>query len=140
MVGCSWFFFFFKQKTAYEMRISDWGSDVCSSDLRTDVVARGGDEDVHHLGRADAVDDGEAGRVLPGMPGGGGEMLAGRDAGVEAGDVAAGELAQYRPVGRGRRGGGGDFLAVDRIHERARARFMGHIGTTRGGEGGGAYR
>src|SRR3546814_12429073 len=31
---CCWcFFFFFKQKTAYEMRISDWSSDVCSSDL-----------------------------------------------------------------------------------------------------------
>src|SRR3546814_3583788 len=28
-------FFFFKQKTAYEMRISDWSSDVCSSDLWT---------------------------------------------------------------------------------------------------------
>src|SRR3546814_5483241 len=30
---CWWCFFFFKQKTAYEMRISDWSSDVCSSDL-----------------------------------------------------------------------------------------------------------
>src|SRR3546814_10084953 len=31
----SYFFvFFFKQKTAYEMRISDWSSDVCSSDLK----------------------------------------------------------------------------------------------------------
>src|SRR3546814_3093542 len=30
-------FFFFKQKTAYEMRISDWSSDVCSSDLWTEV-------------------------------------------------------------------------------------------------------
>src|SRR3546814_3847690 len=30
-------FFFFKQKTAYEMRISDWSSDVCSSDLEVDV-------------------------------------------------------------------------------------------------------
>src|SRR3546814_7265661 len=30
---CFVFFFFFKQKTAYEMRISDWSSDVCSSDL-----------------------------------------------------------------------------------------------------------
>src|SRR3546814_3099211 len=30
---CNCFFFFFKQKTAYEMRISDWSSDVCSSDL-----------------------------------------------------------------------------------------------------------
>src|SRR3546814_7855988 len=29
------YFFFFKQKTAYEMRISDWSSDVCSSDLNT---------------------------------------------------------------------------------------------------------
>src|SRR3546814_9171879 len=29
------FFFFFKQKTAYDMRISDWSSDVCSSDLIT---------------------------------------------------------------------------------------------------------
>src|SRR3546814_1067733 len=28
------FLFFFKQKTAYEMRISDWSSDVCSSDLK----------------------------------------------------------------------------------------------------------
>src|SRR3546814_5345180 len=29
--------FFFKQKTAYEVRISDWSSDVCSSDLRRDT-------------------------------------------------------------------------------------------------------
>src|SRR3546814_16341010 len=32
-------FFFFKQKTAYEMRISDWSSDVCSSDLTPATVA-----------------------------------------------------------------------------------------------------
>src|SRR3546814_10011308 len=31
-------FFFFKQKTAYEMRISDWSSDVCSSDLMRRVT------------------------------------------------------------------------------------------------------
>src|SRR3546814_9155514 len=31
--------FFFKQKTAYEMRISDWSSDVCSSDLHVDLDA-----------------------------------------------------------------------------------------------------
>src|SRR3546814_7338538 len=30
---CLFVFFFFKQKTAYDMRISDWSSDVCSSDL-----------------------------------------------------------------------------------------------------------
>src|SRR3546814_9952948 len=34
-----YFFFFFKQKTAYEMRISDWSSDVCSSDLVCGPVA-----------------------------------------------------------------------------------------------------
>src|SRR3546814_7154712 len=38
-------FFFFKQKTAYEMRISDWSSDVCSSDLsawaHNNVVIKG---------------------------------------------------------------------------------------------------
>src|SRR3546814_7310741 len=31
-------FFFFKQKTAYEMRISDWSSDVCSSDLARERI------------------------------------------------------------------------------------------------------
>src|SRR3546814_2955076 len=38
-VSSSWdfFFFFFKQKTAYEMRISDWSSDVCSSDLLSEA-------------------------------------------------------------------------------------------------------
>src|SRR3546814_6040319 len=34
------FFFFFKQKTAYEMRISDWSSDVCSSDLLAGLLPR----------------------------------------------------------------------------------------------------
>src|SRR3546814_21011020 len=33
---CFGYVFFFKQKTAYEMRISDWSSDVCSSDLNPD--------------------------------------------------------------------------------------------------------
>src|SRR3546814_9188242 len=32
-----WFFFFFKQKTAYELLLSDWSSDVCSSDLADQV-------------------------------------------------------------------------------------------------------
>src|SRR3546814_2312307 len=35
VIGC---FFFFKQKTAYDMRISDWSSDVCSSDLAASAV------------------------------------------------------------------------------------------------------
>src|SRR3546814_1121612 len=34
------FFCFFKQKTAYEMRISDWSSDVCSSDLKAILLRR----------------------------------------------------------------------------------------------------
>src|SRR3546814_8787042 len=34
-----WLLFFFKQKTAYEMRISDWSSDVCSSDLSRDIAS-----------------------------------------------------------------------------------------------------
>src|SRR3546814_9601884 len=33
-----WLFFFFKQKAAYEMRISDWSSDVCSSDLSSPAI------------------------------------------------------------------------------------------------------
>src|SRR3546814_10528414 len=37
-------FFFFKQKTAYEMRISDWSSDVCSSDLGGGELRRFGRE------------------------------------------------------------------------------------------------
>src|SRR3546814_1375410 len=40
--------FFFKQKTAYEMRISDWSSDVCSSDLDGQGRRRGGER--HHRG------------------------------------------------------------------------------------------
>src|SRR3546814_3155460 len=36
------FLFVFKQKTAYEVRISDWSSDVCSSDLRFEAAVRNG--------------------------------------------------------------------------------------------------
>src|SRR3546814_2663414 len=42
---CDCIFFFFKQKTAYEMRISDWSSDVCSSDLRNAGSGTGNDDD-----------------------------------------------------------------------------------------------
>src|SRR3546814_10005575 len=42
MCGCCLFFFFFKQKTAYELRISDWSSDVCSSDLSNYATALAG--------------------------------------------------------------------------------------------------
>src|SRR3546814_2203254 len=44
----------FKQKTAYEMRISDWSSDVCSSDL-VPAGAAAGLHAPHHVGHAEAV-------------------------------------------------------------------------------------
>src|SRR3546814_4410370 len=50
-------FFFFKQKTAYEMRISDWSSDVCSSDLRIRARCRN-------------APDGAAAPVFPARPAG----------------------------------------------------------------------
>src|SRR3546814_5037550 len=64
-------FFFFKQKTAYEMRISDWSSDVCSSDLERGGLlgAHGGqalvDLGVHarHEERRDGLQGGD---VVPG--------------------------------------------------------------------------
>src|SRR3546814_3920530 len=40
MLKCYIIFVFFKQKTAYEMRISDWSSDVCSSDLGGRSIAQ----------------------------------------------------------------------------------------------------
>src|SRR3546814_968619 len=40
--------FFFKQKTAYEMRISDWSSDVCSSDLLAHILGASGEIAVLH--------------------------------------------------------------------------------------------
>src|SRR3546814_1060399 len=41
------FFFFFKQKTAYELRISDWSSDVCSSDLAVSLLRGVTDHERH---------------------------------------------------------------------------------------------
>src|SRR3546814_10638442 len=46
-------FFFFKQKTAYEMRISDWSSDVCSSDLERGGIAGAGLPALRRIGRVD---------------------------------------------------------------------------------------
>src|SRR3546814_1875971 len=57
-------FFFFKQKTAYEMRISDWSSDVCSSDLGGgvgDAQQRLGEAHEHHAlaaGQLELVQEG----------------------------------------------------------------------------------
>src|SRR3546814_3654311 len=65
-------FFFFKQKTAYEMRISDWSSDVCSSDLGEGFLAKVDQDDLHfaaivavdrsrRVEASDAVPDRQAG-------------------------------------------------------------------------------
>src|SRR3546814_14237909 len=75
-------FFFFKQKTAYEMRISDWSSDVCSSDLEHHALVRHGTGNTRLRLRAESVlrrGAGTAGRGLapgvsanspsPGLPG-----------------------------------------------------------------------
>src|SRR3546814_3620665 len=50
-------FFFFKQKTAYEMRISDWSSDVCSSDLPLRIIAEPGARFFHEPGLHAQVQD-----------------------------------------------------------------------------------
>src|SRR3546814_3940785 len=84
------FVFFFKQKTAYEMRISDWSSDVCSSDLVGDGGAQGG-----------AVQAGQAaGVALAESLGPGGRRIeigdeSGRvGAGIEVGQVPARQFAE----------------------------------------------
>src|SRR3546814_824465 len=53
-------FFFFKQKTAYEMRISDWSSDVCSSDLVFGSL-------LEALGRSQVVLKGNTSEMLEGI-------------------------------------------------------------------------
>src|SRR3546814_2169529 len=62
-IAVSFCIFFFKQKTAYEMRISDWSSDVCSSDLLDlDVVDRVLDDlelpDLRNLGVEHIAEEG----------------------------------------------------------------------------------
>src|SRR3546814_4308394 len=57
--------FFFKQKTAYEMRISDWSSDVCSSDLHFDEAQRqiAGSDEFDHRGEFIIIDPAHQHRV-----------------------------------------------------------------------------
>src|SRR3546814_2768094 len=56
--GLGFGFFFVKQKTAYEMRISDWSSDVCSSDLIAEGAVKLGDEIVSDQGLLVTADEG----------------------------------------------------------------------------------
>src|SRR3546814_6482453 len=66
MLCCRCVFFFFKQKTAYEMRISDWSSDVCSSDLALwgnngadSILGQAGDDAIYGNQGDDTVDGGD---------------------------------------------------------------------------------
>src|SRR3546814_17672549 len=63
-------FFFFKQKTAYEMRISDWSSDVCSSDLvakKVEAVAGALSERAQQTGRDAVTVAGATAQTLAGL-------------------------------------------------------------------------
>src|SRR3546814_8947865 len=94
----SFWIFFFKQKTAYEMRISDWSSDVCSSDLqgehlgRAEVPPAEGEVEVerrvelrgqHHLVEEGRQRDDDAAEHLGQADGGDGERSEERRVGTE---------------------------------------------------------
>src|SRR3546814_7293767 len=109
--------FFFKQKTAYEMRISDWSSDVCSSDLGIDhvrVAAQVGDV-VFGVGRELAQ-----------------ELLhvAVAHVGVRLRRARLGQFArqagQVAEAGM-RVGEGAEFVAVQQLARRARALQQHHL-------------
>src|SRR3546814_2225390 len=80
-------FFFFKQKTAYEMRISDWSSDVCSSDLSLSSECT----ELHDLN--DVADRRRAVEALGGIPG----QPLGLGSGLQ---VATGEVQPQCEIGR----------------------------------------
>src|SRR3546814_20714653 len=80
--------FFFKQKTAYEMRISDWSSDVCSSDLAA-----------QHKRSADQGSQGLHGRPAYRPAGGQGFDPGGRPADGGQGDLRRSVPARYQ-IGR----------------------------------------
>src|SRR3546814_2276039 len=86
---CLWIFCF-KQKTAYEMRISDWSSDVCSSDLRFGAASRRLRPAHHDDGRAAVVDAG-------GVAGGHGSVL--REGGPQLRQRIEGGRSEERRVG-----------------------------------------
>src|SRR3546814_6056601 len=82
-------FFFFKQKTAYELRISDWSSDVCSSDLSADRTRAPGVAGSQRRATDPAFDDRVAARPglrVVGQPhprAGGRARVEGGQAGIE---------------------------------------------------------
>src|SRR3546814_8818644 len=102
VVGVIMLFFFFKQKTAYEMRISDWSSDVCSSDLSAEAGQQG------DLPGGARRDDGGArrprfrARLRPYLPRGGRPCRA-TAAVAGGGRQGHGPADVYLALGRGRR-------------------------------------
>src|SRR3546814_10992834 len=104
-------FLFFKQKTAYEMRISDWSSDVCSSDLEQadDAEAAGAEAGVVGQGVAQVADSDDDDRPVVGQADLPGDLVVQvghvvtdptRAVGAEVGQVLA-ELGDVH-AGRGR--------------------------------------
>src|SRR3546814_15628006 len=98
-------FFFCKQKTAYEMRISDWSSDVCSSDLLDAVVpVEGEGESVEgllvprHQGQELVVV--EAGGQAVGQLVAGHDLVVERDPLVGAPSQTQGQRSEERRVGK----------------------------------------
>src|SRR3546814_7311018 len=92
------YFFFFKQKTAYEMRISDWSSDVCSSDLQHRRHLQRDEEHPGPDAASRAAGRPRAGRLrrrafLPG-PGGGASLS------VEITPALIAERSEERRVGK----------------------------------------
>src|SRR3546814_13209279 len=106
------FFFFFKQYTAYDMRISDWGSDVCSSDL----AGRGIGDLVDRFRRDRTGRRRRQGQTVA-------EQL--QLFGVVRG-AAVGAAHRWRPADLGRRQaaarGGGRFQAAGRLPPASRQR------------------
>src|SRR3546814_6548687 len=118
-MSISWFFFF-KQKTAYEMRISDWSSDVCSSDLgaRRDEAHAGLD---HREQRGVLLRDAQAARLGPG------EL---QDVGDQGEQVLAAAVDVLGVVGVARRhrthGLAGDHLGKAQDGVQRRAQLVAH--------------
>src|SRR3546814_8265132 len=111
------FIFFFKQKTAYELRISDWSSDVCSSDLCVSM----------HMARLAVRAMGEC--VHPsGCLSRNAARIAGPGAGIARPDSPAAGVSGHRTRDRGSAGSAGVPLSpapdCDRTTQRAR-RVMG---------------
>src|SRR3546814_3209025 len=84
-------FFFFKQKTAYEVRISDWSSDVCSSDL----------QGLFAIVRDEGQDFAEFGEALQRVAGGDDlVLLLGGDDRRRLQQAALGQRSEERRVGK----------------------------------------